>query len=70
MNRYIYGLRQKPASIGAIPAKGVLEIINDRKRCDTYGQAHGRYYHSVVTYYRMLTAKEQEEFEMDYLGVE
>lgn len=70
MNRYIYGLRLRGASIGTIPTKGVMEIINDRERCDQYGQAKGRYYHSIVTYCRQLTAKEMEQYELDYLGVE
>lgn len=70
MTAYIYGTRLRGASIGAIPAKGVLEIINDRKVCDDYGQRRGRYYHSIVTYCRRLTAKEMDEFEMDCLGAE
>lgn len=70
MKRYIYGLRLRGASIGTIPTKGIIEIINDRKHCDKYGQERGRYYHSVVTYYRQLTEKELEQYELDYLGVE
>lgn len=70
MKRYIYGLRLRGASIGTIPTKGIIEIINDRKRCDKYGQERGRYYHSVVTYYRQLAEKEMEQYELDYLGVE
>lgn len=70
MNRYIYGMRERGASIGAMPGKGIIEIKNDRKTCDRYGQAKGRYYHSIVSYSRMLTAKEMEAYDMDYLEVQ
>lgn len=70
MNRYIYGMKLRGASIGTIPSKGIIEIINDRKRCDKYGQEKGKYYHSVLTYCRQLTPKEMEDYELDYLGVE
>lgn len=70
MNRYIYGMRLRGASIGTMPSKGIVEIKNDRATCDSYGQAKGRYYHSIVSYCRELTAKEQGDYEMDLLGVE
>lgn len=70
MNRYIYGLRQRPASIGAMPAKGIMEIKNDRPTCDKYGLAKGRYYHSIISYFRELTAKEMDEYDMDLLEVQ
>ena len=70
MNRYIYGLRKRPASIGSIPAKGIIEIKKDRKTCDYYGQIKGRYYHSIISYFRELTAKEMDEYDMDLLEVQ
>lgn len=68
MNRFIYGTRLRGASVGTIPTKGIIEIINDPKRIEKYGK--GRRYHSVVTYCRQLTPKEMDEYEIDYLGVE
>lgn len=68
MNRYIYGMRLRGASVGTIPTKGIIEIINDPKRIKKYGK--GREYHSVLTYCRQLTPKEMEQYELDYLGVE
>lgn len=70
MNRYIYGLRKRPASIGSIPAKGIIEIKKDRATCDYYGQIKGRYYHSIISYFRELTAKEMDEYDMDLLEVQ
>lgn len=70
MNRYIYGLRNRPASIGSIPARGIIEIKKDRKTCDYYGQIKGRYYHSIISYFRELTAKEMDEYDMDLLEVQ
>ena len=70
MNRYIYGLRKRPASIGSIPAKGIIEIKKDRKTCDYYGQIKGRYYHSIISHFRELTAKEMDEYDMDLLEVQ
>ena len=70
MNRFIYGLRKRPASIGSIPARGIIEIKKDRKTCDHYGQIKGRYYHSIISYFRELTAKEMDEYDMDLLEVQ
>ena len=70
MNRYIYGLRNRPASIGSIPARGIIEIKKDRATCDHYGQIKGRYYHSIISYFRELTAKEMEDFDIDFLEVQ
>lgn len=70
MNRYIYGMRERGASIGAMPGKGIIEIKNDRKTCDHYGQIKGRYYHSIISYFRELTAKEMEDFDIDFLEVQ
>lgn len=67
---YTYGMRLRPASIGAIPAKGIMEIINDRKQCDEWGRKKGRCYHSLLSYCRELTPKEMDEYELDFLEVD
>ena len=55
--KYFYGMRLRGFSPGCQP-KGVVERQDDPT---------GRY-HDILVYDRWLTAKEQKDYELDFLG--
>lgn len=57
MAKYRYGMRLRGYSIGCQP-RGVIDREDDPT---------GRY-HDIIVYDRELTAREVEEYELDYLG--
>ena len=58
MNRYKYGMRLRGFSIGCQPMNGLIERIDDTSHK----------YYDILIYDRLLTAKEIEDYELDYLG--
>lgn len=55
---YKYGMRLRGFSIGCQPRHGLVRVEED---------GSGRY-HNILIYNRPLADREQEAFELDYLG--
>ena len=58
---YVYGMRLRGFSIGCQPMDGFI------RREDDNGD-YKRKYHDILIYDRMLSDKEMEEYELDFLG--
>lgn len=55
---YLYGMKFRGFSPGCQPMEGFVEV-----REDVMGE-----YHNVLVYDRVLTKKEEDQYELDYIG--
>lgn len=55
---YLYGMRFRGFAPGCQPMEGFIDA-----REDVLGE-----YHNVLTYDRVLTRKEEDQYELDYIG--
>ena len=61
--QYYYGMRLRGFSPGCQPMYGL-----DRREDDTSGlRPDGGKYHDILVYWRPLSAKELEDYELDYI---
>ena len=61
MIEYIYGMRLRGFSIGCQPMDGFIQREDDRGE-------YKRKYHDLLIYNRLLTVKEADDYELDFLG--
>lgn len=63
---YYYGMRLRGFSPMAQPSYGYLRCLSEEEAWN-FKREDGRRYHDVLVYFRPLSMKEMEDYEMDYL---
>lgn len=62
---FMYGMRNRPFSIGTFPKEGFDRVVPEDLLSDP--DLSGRY-HDVLVYNRKLSDEELYEYELDYIG--
>lgn len=56
---YYYGMKYRPAGIGCQPMEGLIAILDPEDKA----------FYDVVVYNRMLTYKEINAYELEFIGM-
>lgn len=62
---FIYGMRNRPFSIGTFPKEGFERVEHLTESSDKIFRER---YHDILVYNRKLTEEELDDFEFDYIG--